>query len=114
MHNGLCHKETWLLPYCRQPTRFQRPPHLHTFNTFNTGAGGAPALAEQLSRKSLRHDMLLSALEAGGALARLPPAVGGALFAAAEQLAAAGGALELLPELAAAVQEGVPGEWHSS
>jgi len=62
-----------------------------------------------LARKALRHDMLLTALQAGGALARLPPAVGAALFAHSEQLAAAAGALELLPELGAAVQEGAAG-----
>lgn len=54
--------------------------------------------------------MLLTALESGGVLPRLPAAVGAALFAHAEQLAAAAGALELLPELSGAVQEGVAGE----
>jgi hypothetical protein len=73
------------------------------------GAAGAPALQEQLARKALRHDMLLAALEAGGVLPRLPAAASAALFAHAEQLAAAAGALELLPELAAAVQEGATG-----
>lgn len=53
--------------------------------------------------------MLLAALESGGALARLPAAATAAAFSHAQQLAAAGAALELLPELAAAAQDGGAG-----
>jgi hypothetical protein len=74
-----------------------------------SGAGGVAALQDLLSKKALRHDMLLTALEAGGALARLPGAVGAALFSHAQQLAAAAAALELLPELGAAAQDGIAG-----
>jgi hypothetical protein len=98
-----------LIPPPAQAPITSQPPACTPRPGATAGAAGAPALQEQLSRKGLRHDMLLAALEAGGVLPRLPAAAGAALFAHAEQLAAATGALELLPELSAAVSEGAVG-----